>query len=157
MNENPNEETPESRYLQIERNKAFPPSYIMDLMMGISAQRRRSYLLQNRYLTPLTFEYTIFVFFFRYVVMTATCGLILLLWIVLGRFNPVIFFSVLLSLISIYIGYQIAASKNANSIREEVIFNTFVNTLSLLFAVYTVFDLKSFFNYLYVRLTSLPF
>lgn len=157
MNENPNESVPDSNYLQIDRNKSFPPPYIMDLMMGVSAQRRRAYLLQNKYLTPLTFEYAVFSFFFRYCVAVSSCSLILVLWLVLGKYNPIIFIGVLLSFISIYIGYQIAASKNVKSIKEEVIFNSFVNALSLFFAVYTVFDLSRFFVSLFHWLMSSPF
>jgi len=157
-NQSPSEQTPDdSGYLQIDREGKFPPPYIMDLMMGINAQRRRAFLLQNQYLTPLTFEYAVFTFFVRFVMMCVVCAILSLLWIFLGKFNPIVYFCAVVSLISIYLGYQWAVSKNTKTVKEEVIFNTLVNTLALFFAVYTVFDLKSAFVSLYVWLMSSPF
>lgn len=147
------EQTPEGQYLQVERNKNFPPSFIMDLMMGVSAQRRRAYLLQSKYLTPLTVEYVILTFFFRYTIMCLICSLAVVLWIVVGYANPIIYMMSIVCLISIYIGYQWSVTQNTKTVKEEVLLNAFIGFMSTLFAVYTVFDLSLFF----VWITSSPF
>lgn len=140
---------PQGQYLQIDRNKNFPPLYIWQDLIGVSAQRRRAYLLQSKYLTPLTFEYVVLMFFFRYVLISFLCSLLLVLWLVVGSSNRVIYLLLLVSLISIYIGYQWSVSKNTSTVKEEVLYNILINVLASLFAVFTVFDLRSFFTWLF--------
>lgn len=149
----PYEQDVNSQYTQIDRNKNYPPPWFFAELMGVAAQRRRSFLLQNQYLTPLTFEYTVFTFFVRYVMLCVSCGLLVIFWIFLGRFSPIAYTGIISAFITIYFTYQWSVTKNTKTVKEEVIFNSLVNSLAAIFAVWTIFDLNAFISWV----TQSPF
>ena len=138
------EQQKQIEYNYFGRFKDSLPQYIWDQLIGVTPQKRRAFLLQQRYLTPLTFSYVVFQFFAQYASNCIILQLFKFFWDYRGKEDKVITVILIGGFILAYIFYRITTSKNSVTIREEIVYRVLVDSLSVIFAIITVFNLSQY-------------
>lgn len=134
----------DTRYTYFSRFRDILPPYIWQQLMGITPQQRRAFLLQQRYLTPLTFNYSLLQFFSQFSVNVMILHLVKVFWDYKGNDDPISFFLIFAALIGAYAMFRITTAKNTSTIREEVIYRSVVDSLALFFSIIVVFNINGY-------------
>lgn len=138
----PYEQQTNGRYTQFSNFRDILPPFIWQELIGITPQKRRAYLLQTKFLTPLTFDYALLQFFSQFAVNIFTLHFVSAFWQLIGKNDPILFFLLVSGFGAGYAMFKWSQSKNTVTIREEIIFRSLVDTLSLTFAIAVTFDLS---------------
>lgn len=138
----PYEQQTDTRYTYFSRFQHILPPYIWQQLIGVTPQGRRAFLLQQRYLTPLTFSYSLLQFFAQFGINLMILHLVKVFWDFKGKDDPVSFGLIFISLIVCYAFFRITTSKNTTTIREEVIYRSLVDGFALFFAILVVFNVS---------------
>lgn len=140
------EEPTDTRYTYFSRFNNILPPYLMDQLIGIQPQKRRSFLLQQKYLVPLTFSYSLLQFFAQFSVNVVVLHVIKKFWQTIGSQDPIIFGLIFLVFSVSYGLFRWTQAKNTTTIREEVFFRTIVDGSSVLFSLIVVFDINHYWR-----------
>lgn len=125
------------------------PPYIWNQLIGIMPQQRRAFLLQQLYLAPLAFTYSLLQFFSQFAVNLVILHLVKLFWQYKGEEDPITFIFVFVSLIAAFILFRVMIAKNTYTIREEVLYRSVVDGFSLAFSLFVVFDVNQYWQGLF--------
>lgn len=127
-------------YSNFNRFQHIIPPYIFQEMIGFSPQRRRAFLLQNKYLVPLSFVYAMLELAKKigyYILFILILRLLWEYW--LFRYH-VIYFGILLFIFMFYVAYKATQSRNTKTIKEEMYFYAFSDALGFFFGLLIVFS-----------------
>lgn len=138
------EQPTDTRYTYFSRFQHILPPYIWQQLIGVTPQQRRAFLLQQRYLTPLTFSYSLLQFFSQFAVNLLILHLVKFFWDYKGSDDPISFFLIFAALIGTYAMFRITTAKNTTTIREEVIYRSVVDGLALVFSILVVFNINAY-------------
>lgn len=131
-----------TRYNYFQNFQNILPVYIWDQLIGITPQRRRAYLLQAKYVTPLTFSYALLGFFSQFAVNVGVLYFVRLLWDHFGKSDVIMFALIAIAFVAAYLVFRWSQAKNTKTIQEEMTYRTVIDSLSLFFAVVAAFDLN---------------
>lgn len=130
------------RYTYFDRFKYILPPFLYQELIGISPQKRRAFLLQQRYLVPLTFSYSILQFFTRFSVIVSVEHFIKFFWEVKGDDDPIMFGLLLVIFLLCFGLFRLTQAKNTITIKEEVIYKTVVDGSAFICATIEVFNIN---------------
>lgn len=127
-------------YSNFNRFQHIIPPYIFSEMIGFSPQRRRAFLLQNKYLVALSFNYAMLELMKKIGYYTIFVIVVRLLWDYwLYQYHALVI-AVLLAIVAFYAAFKKTQSKNTQTIKEEMMFSMFSDGLGLSFGLLAGFS-----------------
>lgn len=136
-------ESPEVRQVQLYSNfsryQHFLPQWIWAELMGISPQKRRAFLLEQKFRTPLTFDYAVFDVMIKTAIWIVALAVLKELWRALLRDNLIITVLIIAGWIALYVFHKITQSRNTSTITEELQFQIFSDVFSVLMGLHITF------------------
>lgn len=128
------------RYVNFSRWQYTIPPYLLEEMMGFSPQKRRAFVLQSRFLVPLSFLYSLLltIKMIGYYILFQ----IIVKWLFtyISGDLKIITGIVLFLVFSLYLFLKWAQNKNTSTIKEELIYFSFSNFVSLTISSMMVYN-----------------
>lgn len=118
---------------------ALPP-YVFQEMIGLSPQRRRAFLLQQKYLTALSFDYAILEVMKKSSQWLLFIGLLRFMWDLFLNQHKVVSVLLILIFLLLFFVFRWQQSSNTRTIREEVVYQFVSDGISVILALLVSFS-----------------
>jgi hypothetical protein len=138
----PNQKNVNIEHTNFSRYSHFIPAWLFESLMPLSPQARRAYLLQEKFRTPLTFDYVVFEIFRKVGLWTFFMGVYRIVWTYLFSQHLILTVGLIVAGILIYFSHKITQAKNTKLIREEIIFQILSDVFSFGMAFYILYQDK---------------
>lgn len=142
MPDQPYEQPSKEHYSYFSKLASVLPQYVYAQLIGVNPQQRRAFLLQSRYLTPLSFTSVLLNFFFRYAVDVIIFHMLKAFYEIKGKYDPITFFVLIGIMIVLYFLFKSTQNANTRTLKEEFKLQTIMDSISFALSIYTVWDIN---------------
>lgn len=141
-NDQPYETTETNTYIyrNFSRFQYSIPPYIFGEMMGLSPQRRRAYLLQQRYRTALGFDYAILEVFKKTAYWVIVVTIIKILWESFLYEYKIITCLILAITLVLFAVFRWQQRANTKTIKEEIFYQSTSDLAAFIFSMLVSFS-----------------